>query len=183
MSDNRICIKDDTRNQEINMSYFKRNQTDYNVQPHLSFYPVSTKFSVLPIIDKKAEANVCLPNYKLYNTKNFFPGTSKPHFSGYSMNVNVESELRNQYFALQNNPRSVYIPSSNSDLYNSYDYNKNNKDIDIPHKYLYSNPQFDYFNPNSHNLAQQIFHNPTRAQLKDVTFSNKNCDNSLDRNV
>ena len=166
MSNNRICIKPDNRNQEINMRYINRQQSDYNLQPHLSFYPVSTKFSVLPIIDKNTQPNVCLPNYKLHNTSNFYPGTSKPHFSGYSRNVNVESVLRNQFFALQSNPRAIYVPKSTSDLYNEHNYNNNNESI--PYKDLYNTPQFDYFNPNTYNIAQQVFHNSTRTQLIDT---------------
>ena len=165
MKRNGICIKDDNRNEEINKKFLQRMQPDYNLQPHLSFHPVSTKFSVLPIIDKRKQSEVPLPNYKTYDTtQNFYPGTSQPPFSGYSMNVNVESNLRNQFFALQNNPRSVYVPDSTSDLYNMYiPLNKEN----VPYKDLYNNQNFDYFNPNTYNIAQQIFHNSTRSQLKD----------------
>ena len=38
-------------------------------------------------------------------------------FSGFVENVDVESVLRNQIFALQKNDQAVYVPSSKSDLY------------------------------------------------------------------
>ena len=45
------------------------------------------------------------------------PGTSRGPIQGFMQNVDFESSLRNQFFALQKCDQSNFVPNSNSDLY------------------------------------------------------------------
>ena len=84
--------------------------------------------------------------------------------SGFFNNVNTESLLRNQFFALQKSDQSVYVPSSNSDLYNV---NVVSKPVVQPHPDLFQKTEFKPFNPNVVNGGTQIFNNftPTFSKL------------------
>jgi hypothetical protein len=96
-------------------------------------------------------------------------------WSGYASNVNVESDLRNQIFALQKCSQAVYVPSSNSDLY-QFGF-KPTKQESQPFPNLFANEQFSQFNPNPENVGHDVFYNSTRQQLKDagdIMFPNKN---------
>ena len=79
-------------------------------------------------------------------------------------NVNTESLLRNQYFALQKSDQSVYVPSSDSDLYNV---KVVSRPVQQPHPDLFNQPEFQPFNPNVINGGNQIFNNSTRMQMLD----------------
>ena len=49
----------------------------------------------------------CEPIFNPANT--FNPGTANAPWSGFSTNINTESQLRNQFFALQRNDQAEYI--------------------------------------------------------------------------
>uniref|UniRef100_A0A6C0HTG4 Uncharacterized protein n=1 Tax=viral metagenome TaxID=1070528 RepID=A0A6C0HTG4_9ZZZZ len=78
---------------------------DRNIQqgppPLLSFYPKSTRYVENQVVDPSIISKEAL---------------NKKEWNGYS--VNIESELHNQIFQLNSSNKNVYVPSSNSDLYN-----------------------------------------------------------------
>jgi hypothetical protein len=111
----------------------------------------------------------------IYSQEQIFnPGTAAP-WSGYASNVNVESDLRNQIFALQKCSQAVYVPSSNSDLY-EFGFKPTKQEVQ-PFPNLFAREQFSQFNPNPENVGHDVFYNSTRQQLKDagdIMFPNKN---------
>jgi hypothetical protein len=131
-----------------------------------------TKYAVMPILDPREQPHVKLtiePNYNINNV--FNPGTSAP-FSGYSTNINVESELRNQIYALQKCSQSAYIPKSNSDLY-VLQFNSSSKEQQ-PFPNLFVQEKYNDFNPNPYHIGNDLFNNSTRTQTKNLT-GNKFC--------
>jgi hypothetical protein len=73
--------------------------------------------SMMPILDTRAPSSVPIIYKQPYNINSTFnPGSSAP-FSGFSSHINDESRLRNQFFALQKCEQSVYVPPSDSDMY------------------------------------------------------------------
>ena len=91
-------------------------------------------------------------------------------WSGFASNINLESELRNQVFALQKCSQSVYVPSSNSDLYHFQFKPTNHHDqVKQPFPELFKNNLYSDFNPNNENIAKGAFYNHTRQQLKDLS--------------
>jgi hypothetical protein len=161
----------DLNNQRI----YDRNIPSQILQPYISVRPVMTKYSLMPIVDPRAPVKVPMEQLPIYNQEQIFnPGTAAP-WSGYSSNVNVESDLRNQIFALQKCSQSVYVPSSSSDLY-QFGFKTTKQEVQ-PFPNLFANEQFNQFNPNPENVGHDVFYNSTRQQLKDagdIMFPNKN---------
>ena len=111
-------------------------------QPHFSPRPVSTKYSHLQVVDRRPPPRV--------------PVAKVPHSSyapgGYADNINVESVLKNQFFAIQGCPQACFVPGSRSDLYNSgYE--------GLPHS---ATPEFGSFDPNILGGDKEHFNNATR---------------------
>ena len=77
----------------------------------------------------------------------FYPGTRKPHFCGFAQNVDLESSLRNQFFALQKADQAKYVPNSNSNMYeNNINFINTNKNLDNELLFNNNNGDFDNFN-------------------------------------
>lgn len=161
-NNNNTLMNNSQMSNYMNMEICKRNVPSQQLQPHLSVYPVSTKYELFPTLNKRKESCVVLEQHSSYNVSNVFnPGTKKP--PSWSDYVNVESELRNQIYGLSKGSKSVYVPKSNSDLY-YYNFKQDkNEDYD---KILNRKENFNLFNPNIDNLGNQLFHNNTRIQLK-----------------
>lgn len=155
------------RNLELDNRIYERNIPSVNLQPSINTRPVSTKYDMMSIYDRRGPCNEGIQKYPVYNPEaSFNPGTRGP-YSGYAVNVNLETELRNQYHALQKNDMMDYIPSSRSDMY-EVEVAKSSNTLDNPHMFLEKKFEFDNFNPNTYNLGKNIFMNHTRQQLKEV---------------
>lgn len=151
-----------------NMRTFERVIPSQPLQPYLDARPASTKYSLLPIIDPRKEINVPLIQRAIYTPEIVYnPGDGGP-WSGYASNVNNESLLRNQVYALQKCNQSVYIPSSESSLY----LHKTNNiyPVEQTHKYLFKDETFSQkpFQHSQH-IGYSMFNNATRCQLKNLT--------------
>jgi len=114
-----ILYGQNERVDELNDRILGRFQPDMQLQPNINFRAVPTKYSHFPVIDRIKQANVPIVSVPYYSMEtNFTPSTSRGPVDGYFSNVNTESTLRNQYFALQHGaPQGEFIPSSQSDLY------------------------------------------------------------------
>jgi len=155
----------------INERIYDRNIPSRQLQPYLNVRPVMTKYSIMPIVDPRAPIKtpmVQLPVYNSYNT--FNPGNTQSPWSGFASNINKESELRNQIFALQKCSQAVYVPNSDSDLY-QFGFTSTKKS-EQPFPGLFQDEHFNTFNPNPENLGNVTFNNCTRQQLK--AFGDKN---------
>ena len=159
--------------EQTNTRIYDRNIPSQMLQPYLDFRPVMTKYSYLPIVDPRKQNKVPLQQMPTYNVHNVFnPGNTQSPWSGFASNINLESELRNQVYALQKCSQSVYVPQSNSDLYfykfNSIKQNNN------PHELLFQKENFEQFNPNPNStiIGSSIFYNNTRCQVCDLTKQN-----------
>lgn len=148
---------------ELNRRLNERIIPSKQLQPQFSIRPVSTKYSFLPIVDRHAPTSVPILKQPFYNVSSVFnPGNAPSPWGGFSANVNKESILRNQVFALQKSEQAVYIPSSNSDMYNVVVSGRNEIQ---PFPDLFKEEKFDAFNPNTLAVGTYIFNNSTREQL------------------
>jgi len=154
------------RDEELNNRISDRNIPSTTLQPQYSIRPVATKYGYMPILDQYKKVDTPLKSYTQYSTSQVFnPGNSKAPWSGFSNNVNVESTLRNQFFALQKCEQSEFVPSSNSDLYKTtVDF----KPVEQSHPLLFDKPEFTPFNPNTLNLGNNLFNNHTRYDIKNI---------------
>jgi hypothetical protein len=154
---------------QTNQRIYDRNIPSQMLQPYIDVRPVMTKYSYFPIVDPRKSINVPLQKMPVYNVDTTFnPGNTQSPWSGFASNINVESELRNQIYALQKCSQAVYVPKSNSDLY-SYKFQTPKQSN--PHQILFQEQSFEQFNPNPDPkiCGSAIFLNPTRVQVRDMT--------------
>lgn len=154
---------------QTNERIYSRNIPSQLLQPYIDARPVMTKYSYLPIVDPRKPINVPLQQMPTFSVNTVFnPGNTQSPWSGFATNINTESELRNQVYALQKCSQAVYVPSSNSDLYNSNFQPTNQPN---PHELLFQNASFSNFNPNPAPsvCGVGLFYNNTRCQVKDIT--------------
>jgi hypothetical protein len=155
--------------EQTNTRIYNRNIPSQMLQPYIDVRPVMTKYSYMPIVDPRKQINVKMEQMPTYNSHNIFnPGNTTSPWSGFASGVNTESELRNQIFALQKCEQSVYVPGSNSDLYN-YSFKPNNSQSQT-HSLLFQKDSFCDFNPNPDDklVGTGLFYNSTRSQIKEI---------------
>ena len=158
---------------ETNSRIYDRNIPSQMLQPYLDVRPVMTKYSYFPIVDPRREIKVPLVQMPTYNVhKVFNPGNTESPWSGFASQINTESELRNQIYALQKCSQATYVPNSRSDLYT---YNFKTQTTAQPHNLLFRAEKFSDFNPNPDPeiIGSNIFMNSTRCQVKDMTNENQ----------
>ena len=163
------CLPSSKLQHDINTRIYNRNIPSSTLQPYLDVRPVATKYSRLPIVDPRKELNVKLQVTPTFNPHKIFnPGNTQSPWSGFATNINLESELRNQIYALQSCSQSVYVPNSKSDLYN---YSFTPKQTQQTHSLLFQKETFSEFNPNPdvETIGSGLFMNATRVQIRDMT--------------
>ena len=153
------------KDEELNERISKRNIPSEELKPNISFRSVPTQRTILPIVNPSLNACVSLREFKPFEVDKIFnPGNAQAPWNGFARNIDIDSNLRNQFFALQKAPQSKFIPNSFSSLYeyplagNSYRSNSLSSinfktDLEgIPEDLLGKN----YFNNNSRNQRMNI---------------------------
>jgi hypothetical protein len=156
--------------QETNVRMYDRNIPSQMLQPYLDVRPVMTKYSYFPIVDPRRKINTPLQQMPTFNPHTTFnPGNAMSPWSGFASSINIESELRNQIYALQKCSQSVYVPNSGSDLYKHHVVD--NHPVNQTHGLLFEQQKFQCFNPNPEpkTIGTQAFFNSTRTQLNELT--------------
>jgi hypothetical protein len=169
--DNLSCS---ARQDIMNTRTYVRNIPSQPLQPYLNARPVLTKYSIMPIVDPRSEIKTPLIQQATYSPREIFnPGavTAKAPWSGFATNINHESELRGQIFALQECSQAKYVPGSKSSLYNVQWKNQNSDSVKQPFPSLFKK---EYLGPTDLNadpnvMGGSIFNNSTRQQLKNQT--------------
>jgi len=157
------------RTEELNYRISERNIPSTRLQPQFGIRPTSTKYATMPIVDKRVKHKVDILPIPTYNISNTFnPGNSTAPWSGFASNINDESRLRNQFFAIQNGAgQSCYIPARNSELYNKVQFPSTDS-IQQQFPGLFEKPNFENFNPCPKGLGNNFFENCTRQQIKEI---------------
>jgi hypothetical protein len=156
------------RVEELNERILERFQPDSPLEPNLAPRSVPTKYSHFPIVNLRCPSHVkmqSLPNFSVHTQ--FAPLTKGP-VSGFMANIDKETVLRNQNFALQRDiAQSTFIPSSNSDLYKTYIVSRPSQQ---PYPKLFEEYSFDQRpHPNITRFPEvgnDLFFNATRQQLR-----------------
>ena len=153
---------------EINNRLSIRNVPDSPLEPHYDLRPVQTKRTIYPMVKNARSMTEPKLPYPVHNTMmNFNPGNDTAPTSGFTRNVDVETVLRNQTFALQHGAsQSVYVPSSAGDLYNVSVVSRPSVQ---PHPDLFAPPTFsNEVHPNlvDTGIGNNRFFNHTRTQLR-----------------
>jgi hypothetical protein len=153
------------RTLELSQRMYERNVPSAPLQPAFSVRPVSSKYEMMPVYDRRAPATVPIHKEPTYNIgQTFNPGSAVAPWSGFATNVNVESSLRNQFFALQNCEQSTYVPSTESDMYKVH---VKGQKASQPFPNLFKQQAFESKKYENDNVGTNVFSNHTRQQMKD----------------
>ena len=156
------------RTEELNQRIYYRNAPSSQLQPQYHIRPTSTKYATMPLVDSRINHSVpiqVLPTYDITTT--FNPGNAQAPWSGFASNINDESRLRNQFFALQKGAgQSCYVPSRSSPLYNAPLIVSGPNQQPFPG--LFAKDRFEEFNPSPKGLGGNFFENFTRQQVKEL---------------
>ena len=155
------------REQQLNNRIYERNIPSEPLKPEFSPRPQQTKFTILGK-QSPAKPDICPASKSYVNytpSKVFNPGNAQAPWYGFASNVNTESSLRNQFFALQDCDQGKYIPSTESDLYKATIISQ---PMPQPHPHLFKQEDFAPHQPNTCGIAKDLFHNHTHQQLKDM---------------
>lgn len=154
------------RNMELSQRMAERNIPSAPLQPQFGIRPVSTKYALLPVIDRRAPASVPIKVEATYKPELVFnPGTAQAPWSGFASAINKESELRDQFFGLQRCEQGNYIPDSTSDL---YEVQVPSKPVSQPFPDLFRQQVMDPFDPDPCRLAKGMFNNSTREAVRSL---------------
>jgi hypothetical protein len=162
MSKIQVCNID--YDNELNQRIMSRIMPSQELAPAFSPRPEPTKYSQFKTHTKKLTNNIPLRKYDYFNTNNvFFTGNTKPPIQFALDNVDLESRLRNQFFALQKNDQAFYIPDTTSQLYNH-----DNKIQGLPNQHDTQKINYTIETNTKCNLAPNTFNNSTRYNLKNL---------------
>ena len=162
----------------MNTRTYVRNIPSQPLQSYLDARPVLTKYSIMPIVDPRREIKTPLIQQATFDPHKIFnPGskTASAPWSGFATNINNESELRGQIFALQECSQATYVPGSKSSLYNVQWKNQNSSNIQQPFPDLFKKENWGptELNADPNVMGIGLFNNHTRQQLKDLTKPTK----------
>ena len=163
---NGIYYCNNERVEELNERIADRNIPSQKLQAQFGVRPVSTKYAMMPIFDRRAISTVPverMPTYDLSTT--FNPGNDQGPWSGYASKIDDSSKLRNQFFALQRADQGKYIPSTTSDL---YQIEVVGQAVLQPFPDLFTQQAFQSFNPNTSGIHETFFNNCVRQQVKNT---------------
>jgi hypothetical protein len=157
------------RTEELNQRLLYRNIPSNPLQPQFDIRPLSSKYAKMPIVDRHVNHKVPIQVMQTYDIETTFnPGSAQAPWSGFASNINDESKLRNQFFALQNGGgQSSYIPGKNSELYNPPMQTASPDQQPFPS--LFMAQQFEEFNACPKGLGGKFFENCTRQQIKELS--------------
>lgn len=135
--------------------------------PNFDSRPIMTKYTLFPMLDNRMPTTIPIqPNYAQEHTT-FSPNQNGP-VARFHRNVDVETDLRNQVYALQKNvDTTVYVPSSTSDLYQVQPVPGIGTGENPRHPLLFQ--QFAFIDSQTlvdPKIGKELLHNSTRAQLR-----------------
>ena len=157
---NEIYINKGGRVEELNDRIFNRNIANRPVTSLIDVRATPTRYVKMPIVNMRSVPKVQCPHVLPFNVhKQFFPGNTKSPYDGY--NVDNETILRNQTFALQKCEQSEYVPSSKSDMYAK---TVPQKMYTGKYQKLFEKPDLEPNDPNPEDLGLLMFNNCTREQ-------------------
>lgn len=109
----------DRQREWMNSHILKRNESNIQHNVILSDIPQETRYRVFQLTENKSgiPSLAQQPQFDLSDT--FIPSTTKPPFVGFAKNIDIETNLRGQVYALQRGNQAVDIPGSKSDMYGS----------------------------------------------------------------
>lgn len=158
---------------ELNDRISSRIASDHVLPVQFDFRPVATKYSIFPMIDRRAKPTVPLPKSScpngVYDVKTTFAPMQRRGPTQYGLdNVDTETVLQNRHVVYQRHAdQGVYVPHSNSDLYRVEAVGRQEEQT---HPALFLKDQYSTSGSNIASLVgRELFHNNTRTQLRGLS--------------
>ena len=153
---------------ELNDRIKERNMVYVNTNINLGIRPIPTKYGYKPILSTPLKNNVPIQHYPTFNVdKDYLPGNKQGPWDGFASHINDESKLKNMFFANTKCQQGLYIPSSNSSLYNKPTViGRNNEKQPFP--YLFENYNVNKPTKSIYNETK-IFNNDSRQMRINYT--------------
>jgi len=170
-----VSIGQIARTEDLNDRIYQRMFPDVDLKPNFDPRPVSTKYSILPIVDSYARTTEPYKPYLDYHPEVMFnPGNAKAPVDGFFKKVDLESDLRNQRYLLEKYDLGAkYIPSLESDMYKVTVKSSDNGAALHAHPLLFSpflvGGSQDAEAAIPQTVGNDNFHNHTRTQLRAST--------------
>lgn len=150
-----------------NNRIYERNIPSSELQPYFSPRPTQTKYTKFMTDIPPVQSSVPLQQIPSYNPHTtFYPANKNAPWNGFANNIDVDSDMRNQFYALQSCPQATYVPTSESDLYTLSSFVHPAQSIVQTHPLLFNKQTFDLFNPNVTGMSNGTFNNHTRQDIK-----------------
>jgi len=98
----------------------------------------------------------------------FYPANRSASWDGFAKNIDIESDMRNQFYGMQKCAQAAYVPNSRSDLYTLQSFTLPDHPNVQKHALLFQKPEHALFNPNTTNTSNATFNNSTRHDMLGV---------------
>lgn len=98
----------------------------------------------------------------------FYPANRSASWDGFAKNIDIESDMRNQFYGMQKCAQAAYVPNSGSDLYTLQSFTLPDHPNVQKHALLFQKPEHALFNPNTTNTSNATFNNSTRHDMLGV---------------
>jgi hypothetical protein len=170
-----VSVGQQAHTEDLNDRIYQRMFPDVDLKPNFDPRPVSTKYSILPIVDSYARTTEPYKPYLDYHTEVMFnPGNAKAPVDGFLKKVDLESDLRNQRYMLEKyDLGNKYIPSLESDMYKVTVKSSDDGAALNAHPLLFSPFLVGGSQESEAAIPQTVgidrFHNHTRTQLRAAT--------------
>jgi hypothetical protein len=179
MNTNRTMTVSEQRVEDINQRVYMRNLPSGPLRPSFSNRPVSTKYTHFQTYTHSNSQSTTNENQTHTNlqypivyhpSRIYQAGASRGVWEGFARHVDDETILRNQHILLSKEDVNQWVPSSQSDLYQSPNTYSQQRQENQPFPHLWREEQFNSFQPNLHkeHLGTHLWANHTRQQLKIV---------------
>jgi hypothetical protein len=150
-------------NKITNDRIYDRTQPSEPLRPYYQPRAQPTKYTKFATHSEPVSSTVPLLIPPTYSpAKVFYPASRAAPWSGFASNIDLESEMRNQFYGLQRCNQATYVPDSKSDLFTLQSFTLPDRPNVQQHPLLFEKPEHALFNPNVANGGNTTFNNHTR---------------------
>jgi hypothetical protein len=156
-------------NHVTNDRIYDRTQPSAPLRPYYQPRAQQTKYTKFATHTEPVVSAVPLLIPPAYSpSKVFYPANRAAPWSGFANNIDIESDMRNQFYGLQRCAQATYVPDSGSDLYTLQSFTLPDRANMQKHTLLFKKPEHALFNPNTTNTSKATFNNSTRHEMLGV---------------
>ena len=156
-------------NNATNERIYDRFQPSSPLRPYYQPRAEQTRYTKFATHTEPVVSSVPLLVPPTYSpSKVFYPANREAPWDGFAKNIDIESDMRNQFYGIQQCGQATYVPNSGSDLYTLKSFTLPDHPNVQKHPFLFEKPEHALFNPNVNNTSNATFNNSTRHDMLGV---------------